>query len=269
MAQPPEFVQPLGNIVNYQKASSYARKLHSSVVLSEPDRVNATVLATAEVTAIKIAGLIPVDGIPNNDQANMQGVLDSIAELRTTITNMNAQMNAQMTNMNAQINAQMTNMNARIANIDARVTDIDTRVTNLDARIANIDARVTDIDTRVTNLDARIDTIGDTLAVIKGLCNKNQVMAIQALNATRSNGMNYEYDEVPFPDGEMPTSVEIPVRGQAKFPHIQSVADLGWRRGSAAMGIGKMRRHSRKAPGYCNAEGCLISSLISFTWALS
>ncbi len=31
MAQPPESVQPLGNIVNYQKASSYAKELHSSV----------------------------------------------------------------------------------------------------------------------------------------------------------------------------------------------------------------------------------------------
>ncbi|KAG9225595.1 hypothetical protein CCMSSC00406_0003098 [Pleurotus cornucopiae] len=123
MAQPPEFIQPLGSIVNYQKASSYAKNLHSSAVLSDPGRVDATVLATEEVTAIKIAGLTPVAGIPNNDQANMQGVLDSIAELNTTITNMNAL---------------MTNMDTRITNMDARIINIDGRINTMDATLEDI-----------------------------------------------------------------------------------------------------------------------------------
>ncbi|KAF4578259.1 hypothetical protein EYR40_001580 [Pleurotus pulmonarius] len=215
MAQPPEFVQPLGSIANYQKASSYAKELHSSVVLSEPDRVDATVLAMAEVTAIKIASLTPVAGIPNNDQANMQSVLDSIGELRTTIANMNVQMNVQMTNMNVQM-----------ANMSARITDMDARIANMDARITNMDARMTNMDARITNMDDRINTIDATLEDIKGLCHKNQAMAVRALNATRSNGMNYQYDQVPFPDGRMPTSVEMPVHGQVKFPHIKTVGDL-------------------------------------------
>ncbi|KDQ34186.1 hypothetical protein PLEOSDRAFT_1100115 [Pleurotus ostreatus PC15] len=128
---------------------SNAKELHSSAVLSDPDRVDATALATAEVTAIKIAGLTPVAGmsIPNNEQASMQGVLDSIAELNATINNMNAPM--------ANMNARMTNMDAWMISMDA------------------------------------------TLADIKGLCAKNQAVSLQ-----------------------------VPGRGQAKYPHIKTVADL-------------------------------------------